>query len=189
MIFKRREKEENKKKLAIIKSLSKVRLIESKLSLLEGKLNSVIASGITRIAELKDKNLNMEAELLAAEIASKRGMLTEIMRMRTGLERLRLRLETILMVGESRENLVFTSQLLKELKSFGVGKIPEIAVMLNELEQLIGEIYGEFDTGYIYSIEGVPVVSYPEEVEKILKEADIVAQGRERKKLPLPPGS
>lgn len=188
LLILKRDKE-NEKKLFLLKALSKIRAIEYKLSSLESKLNNTIITGLMRIAELKEKGLSMDAELLAAEIASRRQMLIEVSKMRTGLERLRLRLETIMIVGESKESMKQLKEILSEVKNSGFEKIPELSILIGELDELINNVGEEFTGDSLLSIDDVPVVSSPAEVEKILKEADIVAQGREKKKLPLPPGS
>ena len=182
-------KKEKDKKLSLLKALSRIRAIEYKLASMESRLNSSITSGLMRIAELKEKGMNIDAEMLAAELSSRRQMLKEISRMRTGLERLRLRLETIMIIGESRESIGQLKQILGEIKSSGFEKIPELSIMFGELDEIISGIEEDFEFESTASIDDLTVVSSPAEVERILKEADIVAQGREKKRLPLPPGS
>lgn len=182
-------KKEKNKKLSLLKGLSRIRAIEYKLASMEARLNSTITNGLMRIAELKEKGMNMDAEILAAELSSRRQMLMEISKMRTGLERLRMRLETIMIIGESRESIRQLKQILGEIKNSGFEKIPELSIMFGELEEIINGIEEEFDISSIDSIDDVTVVSSPAEVERILKEADIIAQGREKRKLPVPPGS
>lgn len=186
LIFGRKDKN---KKIAFLRALSKIRAIEYKLASLESRLNSAITSGLMRIAELKERGMSMDAELLAAEISSRRQMLAEVSKMRNGLERLRLRLETVMLVGESREGIKQMKELLQEIKNSNFEKIPELSILFGELDEVMADIEESYGGDYAISLEDVPVVSSPADVERILKEADIVAQGRERKRLPLPPGS
>jgi len=188
LIF-RSNKKRNEKKLFFLRALSKIRVIEHKLAIMESGLSSSISSGLLRIAELKERGLNMDAELLAAELATRRQMLTEIAAMRANLERLRLRLETVMLVGESQESARQIKALMAEIKSGGFEKVPELSILLGELDEIVSEISSEVPLSGGDVSDAIPVVASPREVEKILKEAELIAERRERGKLPVPPGS
>lgn len=173
----------------VTRALARGRVLELKLSSLEARIKQGLESALGRVAELKARGLESEAESLAADAAAKRMLLEEVSRLRLGLERMRLRLEAMLYLGESQERMREVKELMKGLRSSGIRNVPELSLLFEELEEALVDL--EEGLGRLAS--GAPETLWErvsrDEVERVLREAEAIAQRRERSRFPHPPGS
>ena len=115
------------------------------------------------------------AERYAAEAAQMRRLLRELRYMEAAIERVALRIETVLNGGEVLSVVGSAIGVVEELKNSSVAAIPEVALELNNVEESLREAIGEAsypDANISYH------VALDDEARRVLEEAKVVADDR-----------
>jgi len=164
-------------RLKALRAVYSLRLLELKLSSLEGRVQAELELAKSTLAKLQAHGMHAEAAALAAEAAEKEKILRTAAFMRASVERIRARLETMLEAGVVVGALKDLEGMLSELKKSGLSSLPELSLMISDAEAKIAELVEELP-----SVEAAPASSGPvhDEVKMILKEASEVAALRER---------
>uniref|UniRef100_A0A7J3ZKY7 Uncharacterized protein n=1 Tax=Fervidicoccus fontis TaxID=683846 RepID=A0A7J3ZKY7_9CREN len=169
-------KRKSKYKVEVLRTLSTLRLMEYRLDFIEKKMLGDMNSLRNRLAELRTSGYRDEAEALAAEIAEKKKVVDSIVRLRTSIEKLRTRLETIRDVGLTLTLFRGIEDIIREIRENVASTLPEMGLLLAEVESRIGELGASLppiaDAGFI---EKRKEIITNEEIQSILKEADEVA--------------
>jgi division protein CdvB (Snf7/Vps24/ESCRT-III family) len=164
-----------------------------KLKVENNKLDYIIAKMKERDAALFEKvvQAHMEkdvakASMYAQEVAELRKLTKALMTAKLALERVALRLETIMTMGDVVVNLAPVVSVVKDLKKYLIGIVPEIGLELAEIGDLLESVVVE--AGELGEWTTLPNV-YSEEAKKILEEAAIIAEQRMKTEFPeLPSG-
>ncbi len=115
------------------------------------------------------------AERYAAEAAQMRRLLRELRYMEAAIERVALRIETVLNGGEVLSVVSSAIGVVEELKNSSVAAIPEVALELNSVEESLREAIGE--TEYP-GMQPSYHVALDDEARRVLEEAKLVADDR-----------
>lgn len=173
MLWKKRK---SKYKLEVLRTISTLRLMEHRLDFIEKKMLNDIDSLRNRLAELQSSGYQGEARALATEIAEKKKIVDSIVRLRISLEKLRTRLETIRDVGLTLALFRGVEDTMKEIKENVVSTLPEMNLLLAEVESRLGELSSSLPSVAGTSfIESEKEIISNEEIQSILKEADEIA--------------
>ncbi len=164
-----------------------------KLKVENNKLDYIIAKMKERDAALFEKvvQAHMEkdaakASMYAQEVAELRKLTKALMTAKLALEKVALRLETIMTMGDVVVNLAPVVSVVKDLKRYLIGIVPEIGLELAEIGDLLESVVVE--AGELGEWTTMPNV-YSEEAKKILEEAAIIAEQRMKTEFPeLPSG-
>lgn len=141
-----------------------IRRVDARRQYLEEKVVEYLSAG--------RKDL---AERYAAEAAQMRRLLRELRYMEAAIERVALRIETVLNGGEMLSVVSSAIGVVEELKNSSVAAIPEVALELNSVEESLREAIGEAsypDAKVSYH------VTLDDEARKVLEEARVVAEDR-----------
>ncbi len=169
-----------KQRLNIVKAISLARIVEGKLLMMEERLKASMNDRFKELVENHYLNDKSYSSMLAAEIAERRKLLNAISSLRLGVERLRIRLETIRDIGATAELARGLTSMLRELKGNAAVAVPEISVMLGELEESVLELTTEaLPIGGMQTSPGSTGIEDPD-VKAILREAAEVAAERKR---------
>ncbi len=152
-------------------SLAKLQSYDKQL--FEKTVNSIIEGDKTKAA------------MFAGEIAEIRKMARIIMTVRYALEKVKIRLETAVIVGDMHANLAPAVVALKQVAGYLRGMMPDVFTELMEVDEAL-------QLSMMQTVHAVPemlnanIVS--EEASKILKEASIVAEQKLKHQFPELPG-
>lgn len=159
-----------------------------KLKTQTNKLDYMIAKMKERDAQLFEKvvQAHMEkdstrAAMYAAEVAEIRKLVKALMTARLALERVALRLETVMAMGDALVGIAPVVGVIKDLRKHLLGIVPEIGLELTEIGELLEGIVTE--TGELTGAFPAPTV-YSEEAKKILEEAAVIAEQRLKAEFP-----
>jgi division protein CdvB (Snf7/Vps24/ESCRT-III family) len=136
------------------------------------------------VLAVQGKNTQL-ASMYANECAELRKMAKVVLHSELALEQVTLRLDTIREFGDIANTMLPVANVVKTLKSQLEGVMPEVSLELSEvnetLEGLAVEVGETTETGFA-------VDSSSEESQKILSEANIVAEQKMKERFPeLPP--
>ncbi len=175
---------DKEKRISLIKAISSARMIEGKLIMLENRLESSINTRFKELVEAQAAN-SIYKTTLADEVADRKRLLNSIRTLRLSIERLRVRLETIRDVGFAANLIAGLKDMIADVKRNIVSNIPELGVMLGDLEEYIMDVCEETRiAGLEVNMTGVEYNS--DEVKAILREAAEVAAEKEKRTAPLP---
>ncbi len=175
-------------RLKLVQTISHLRVMENKIRYIEDRIRRNAEEKFNELIKHSSRHDKSMAQIIANEVAEQRKLAESIEMLRLSIERVRLRLETILDVGGTVDMLKSLSPLLKDVRKTSVGAIPEIGLMFSELEEKLTELGVEMDTSPIYESPGTGVVEVnSEDIQKILREAEEMAAEREKHRLPKPP--
>ncbi|HIC99026.1 MAG TPA: hypothetical protein EYP08_05160 [Pyrodictiaceae archaeon] len=159
-----------------------------KLKTQTNKLDYMIAKMKERDAQLFEKVVQAQMEkdstraaMYAAEVAEIRKLVKALMTARLALERVALRLETIMAMGDALVGIAPVVGVIKDLRKYLLGIVPEIGLELTEIGELLEGIVTE--TGELTGAFPAPAV-YSEEARKILEEAAAIAEQRLKAEFP-----
>ena len=127
-----------------------------------------------------------KATVYAAEVAEIRKIAKTVMTAKLALERVALRLETIREMGDLLVTLGPVVGVVKELRSVLMGVMPETALELREIDDLLESVI--IDAGEFMGVES-DVYLINEEAKKILQEATMIAEQRMKERFPELPSS
>jgi division protein CdvB (Snf7/Vps24/ESCRT-III family) len=174
-------------RMKLIQTISFLRVMENKIRFIENRVRNNSEKRFQEIISHYAKGDNDYVKVIAGEVAEQRKLANNIGRMRIGIERIRLRLETLLDLGGTVDMLKDVTPMLKDLRKMGMEAIPEFGIMFSELQHKLADIGVEMNVeGYVpFSPPKVEVDS--EDVQKILKEAAEIASERVNSSIPQPP--
>ena len=181
-------KNEREFKIRLLRAISAIRVIEARIGYIEERMSQSIEDAYNKLIKLQERNESSAASLLAAEIAEKKKVYESILSFKLGLEKLRLRLESIRDVGYSLTLMKGLEKIIKDIKKNVALNLPELSILYTELEEKLNEL--DIET-QIPDSEGIPLdikEITDDEVKSILKEASEIASLKEKNKLPSPPG-
>lgn len=172
----------------LAKAIAQLKIMENKLKLIESKIENSIEEKTSELLKYNAIYGSSMAKVIAAEIADQKKVLLSIRNMRMGVEKVRMRFETVMDVGGSVEMLKEVFPLVNDLKKSVNKAVPELAIMFNDFEEKLNEVSAEIDSSSVLG-SPLPNVSEPSnsEVDAILKEAQELARAREKNRLPSPP--
>ncbi len=172
----------------LIQTISYLRTMENKVRFIEERVRSNSEKGFKEIVKHYSNGSRELAEALASEVAEQRKLAETIARFRLGIERIRLRLETLLDIGGTAEMLKEIAPMLSDLKKTGIEAVPEFGIMFSELQNKLIDLGFEMDSGLTFPGFSAPnIEASSDEVKKILLEAKEIAKERMASKMPEPP--
>ena len=137
--------------------------------LFEKVVNSIVEGDRTRAA------------MYANEIAEIRKMAKVIMTVRYALERVKIKLDTALIMGDTHANLAPAVVALKQVAGYLRNMMPDVFTELLSIDE-------ELQVALMQSTSGLPdmlsTTYVSEEAQKILKEASIIAEQRIKENFP-----
>ncbi len=136
------------------------------------------------VKAVQEKNTQL-ASMYASECAEIRKMAKVILQSQLALEQVALRLETVLHYGDVAQAMRPVASVVRTIKTQLEGVLPDVSMELasvNEsLEYLVTEVGEATDQSFDISVSG-------EDAQRILSEANIVAEQKMRERFPeLPP--
>ncbi len=146
------------------------RLRERDKSLFERVVEAIISRDHTR------------AQMLANEIAEIRKAVKQLTVIQIAMEQISMRIETVLLLGDTFANLAPVLGVIKELKSLVKGVLPEFSYEMIELEENLREV--AMETGEGLSVTSTYTSYSSPEARKILEEAQIIAEQKMRENFP-----
>ncbi len=148
-------------------SLNKLQTYDRQL--FEKTVNSLIEGDKTRAA------------MFAGELAEIRKMAKIILTVRYALEKVKIRLETALIVGDMHANLAPAVVALKHVAGYLKGMMPDVFTELMEIDETL-------QLSMMQTVAAVPdmmsTAVVNEEAQKILKDASLVAEQRIKQQFP-----
>ncbi|MEB3760072.1 MAG: Snf7 family protein [Desulfurococcales archaeon] len=148
-------------------SLNKLQTYDRQL--FEKTVNSLVEGDKTRAA------------MFAGELAEIRKMAKIILTVRYALEKVKIRLETALIVGDMHANLAPAVVALKQVAGYLKGMMPDVFAELMEVDETL-------QLSMMQTVAAVPdmmsTAVVNEEAQKILRDASIVAEQRIKQQFP-----
>lgn len=176
-------------KLTIAKAITGLKTAEYRIMHHEARLQEKIRQLNKKLVTAKQRGENLQAQLLAQEIAERMKILHHIRSFRLSLERLRTRLETIRLLGDARPLLKGIEPMIAEIRSSTATTLPEIGLVYAQLEERLAELDAGLSTSLPnQTLNPAEWTASDEEVARILREAEEIARAREREQMPPPPG-
>ncbi len=166
-------------KLAI--ALYKLRVQSNKLDYIIAKMKERDAALFEKVVQAQMDKDTARAAAYAAEVAEVRKLTKTLLTAKLAIERVALRLETVMTMGDVLVGLAPVVAVIQDLKKHLIGLVPEIGLELAEIGELLESVVME--TGEFTSYMSLPTV-YSEEAKKILEEAAVIAEQRMRAEFP-----
>jgi len=167
-------------KLAL--ALYKLRVQNNKLEYIIAKMRERDQALFEKVVQAQMEKDKTRALMYAGEVAELRKMVKSLMMAKYALEKVALRLETVMTMGDVLVGLQPVVAVIRDLRQHLVGLIPEIGLEMAEIGDLLesvvteaGEFTGAFST--------MPMTA-SEEARKILEEAAAVAEQRMKTEFP-----
>lgn len=167
-------------KLAV--ALYKLRVQSNKLEYIVAKMKDRDQALFERVVQAHMEKDPQRAAMYAAEVAELRKMIRSLMVARYAVERVALRLETVMTMGDVVVGLAPVVGVVKDLRRYLTGLVPEIGLEMAEIGEILESVVteaGEF-TGFMSIPSGV----YSDEAKKILEEAAAIAEQRMKAEFP-----
>ena len=175
-------------RLKLIQTISFLRVVENKIKFIEDRIRGNSEKRFQELVSHYSSGGDEYAKIIASEVAEQRKLANMIARMRVGVEKIRLRLETILEIGGTVELLKDISPMLKDLKKLGIQAVPEFGIMFTELQNKLADMGVEIDTTtYLPSSTPTTINAESDDVARILEEAREIASEKIGEKIPNPP--
>jgi len=125
-----------------------------------------------------DKN---KATMYANEVAEVRRMAKIIMTVKYALEKVKLRLDTTLIMGDVNADLAPAIVALKQVAGYLRGTMPDVFTDLMDIDEELQTAVTQYTSGAVPMFDNEFVT---DEAQKILKEASIVAEQRMKQEFP-----
>ncbi|MCE4613073.1 MAG: Snf7 family protein [Desulfurococcales archaeon] len=122
-----------------------------------------------------------KAVMYANEVAEIRKMAKVIMTVRHALERVRIKLETALVVGETHATLAPAIVALRQIAGYLKGMMPDVFTELVEIDEALQTSMTQVSMSVPVSLDSAIVT---EEAQKILRDASIIAEQRLKQHFP-----
>ena len=172
-------------KLAL--ALYKLRVQNNRLEYTIAKMKQRDQALFEKVVQAQIEKDKTRAAMYAGEVAELRKMIKSLMVAKYALERVALRLETVMTMGDVLVGLAPVVAVIKDLRHYLVNLVPEIGLEMAEIGDMLesvvmeaGEFTGAFGT--------MPTVA-SEEARKIMEEAAAVAEQRMKAEFPELPGA
>ncbi|MET1101847.1 MAG: Snf7 family protein [Pyrodictiaceae archaeon] len=172
-----------RQKLAI--ALYKLRVQNNKLEYVLAKMRERDQVLFEKVVQAQMDKDQTRAAMYAAEVAELRKMTKALMTAKLAVERITLRLETVMTMGDVLVGLAPVVAVVKDLKKYLIGIVPEIGLELAEIGELLESVVME--AGEFADWTSIPTV-YSEEAKKIMEEAAMIAEQRMKEFFPELPG-
>ncbi len=167
-------------------ALYKIKVENNKLEYIIAKMKERDAQLFEKVVQAHMEKDMAKAQMYAQEVAELRKLTKSLLMAKLALEKVALRLETIMTMGDVVVNLAPVVAIVKDLKQHLIGIVPEIGLELAEIGDLLESLVVE--AGELGEWTSMPSV-YSAEAKKILEEAAIVAEQRMRTEFPELPGA
>jgi len=122
-----------------------------------------------------------KATMYANEVAEVRKMAKIIMTVKYALEKVKLRLDTTLIMGDVNADLAPAIVALKQVAGYLRGAMPDVFADLMDIDEELSAALTQYTSGAVPIFENEYAT---EEAQKILKEASIVAEQRMKQEFP-----
>ncbi len=162
---------------AIYKLTSQINKLEYSLSKLQAYDKQLFEKTVNSLIE-GDK---AKARMYANEVAEIRKMAKIILTVRHALERVKIRLETYLIVGDVQANLAPAVVALRGVAGYLKGMMPDVFAELMEIDEALQVTMMQTAVAAPAMVGGDVIT---EEAQKILKDAAIVAEQRLKQSFP-----
>lgn len=162
-------------------ALYKLKVQNNHLEYMVAKLRERDRRLFEKVVEAHIARDKAKASMYAAEVAEIRKIAKTVMTAKLALERVTLRLETIREMGDILVALGPVMGVIKELREHLMGVMPETALELREVDDLLESII--VDAGEFMGVESDVLVA-SEDAKKILQEAAAVAEQRMKEQFP-----
>jgi division protein CdvB (Snf7/Vps24/ESCRT-III family) len=166
-------------KLAI--ALYKLRVQNNKLEYIIAKMKERDQALFEKVVQAHIEKDKTKAAMYAAEVAELRKMIKSLLTAKYAIERVTLRLETVMTMGDVLVGLAPVVGVIKDLRRYLVGLVPEIGIEMAEIGELLESVVME--AGEFTSYMSIPT-TYSEEARKIMEEAAAVAEQRMKAEFP-----
>ena len=171
-------------RLRIVQAIHMLKVQSHRLEYMIARMKERDQELFERVVEAQMEGDKLRAQIYAGEVAEIRKVVKTLMTAKLALERVILRLETITTLSDAVVALVPVIGVVKELKSQLMGIVPEIALEIAEVGEMLESLVVE--TGeYTAIATGVGAVT--PEARKILQEAAAIAEQRLREEFPALP--
>ena len=165
----------------LIQSIYKIGAQINKLDFSLNKLQHYDKQLFEKVVNSLMQGDKAKANMYANEVAEVRKMAKILMTIRYALERVKLRLETALIVGETHANLAPAIVALKQVTGYLKGMMPDVFTELMEVEENLNLAMMQMTTSVPIDLSSDYVT---EEAQKILHEAGVVAEQRLKQQFP-----
>ncbi len=183
VLFKRSKKKRRSIKYELLAAASSARMGSLKIENLIRRLSYRREKLFEMLIEYTRKGLKEIAASYSNEIAQLDKMINELTKIQVALERVAIRAETIAMTGVAIGQVVSLKGVIKELKKSLGAVIPDVSMVLSDLEGHIESAMAELEYhGGNESMITVPTSSA--EVNKILREAEEIAKMKIEESMP-----
>ncbi len=164
----------------------KVKSIATRLEASIARLRERDTELFERVVEALQQGDKYRAAVYANEVAEIRKAIKQLMIVKLALEKLSLRLETVMMMGDTVTALAPLVGVVHEIKNYVRGVMPMISLELAELEETLNSV--AMEAGEFTGLATVtPAASL--EAKKILREAAVIAEQRLREQFPEVPSA
>ncbi len=177
-------KKEPPLRLRVVQAVHMLKVQTHRLEYMIARLKERDQELFERVVEAQMEGDKLRAQVYAGEVAEIRKVVKTLMMAKLALERVILRLETITSLSDAVVALVPVVGVVKELKSKLMGIVPEIALEIAEVGEMLESLVVE--TGEYTGIT-MGVGSVTPEAKKILQEAAVIAEQRLREEFPALP--
>lgn len=169
-----------RQKLAL--ALYKLRVENNKLEYIIHKMKERDQILFEKVVQAQIEKDQTRAAMYAGEVAELRKMIKSIMMAKYAIEKVSLRLETVMTMGDVVTGLAPVVAVIKDLRRYLTGLVPEIGLEMAEIGELLESVVTE--AGEFTSFMSMPTGVYSEEARKIMEEARIVAEQRMKSEFP-----
>ncbi|ABM81292.1 Snf7 family protein [Hyperthermus butylicus] len=166
-------------KLAI--ALYKLRVQNNKLEYIIAKMKERDQALFEKVVQAQIEKDQTRAAMYAAEVAELRKMIKSLLTAKYAIERVTLRLETVMTMGDVLVGLAPVVGVIKDLRRYLTSLVPEIGIEMAEIGELLESVVTE--AGEFTSFMSMPSY-YSEEAKKIMEEAAAVAEQRMKAEFP-----
>ncbi len=182
--IKRAVKKEPPLRLRIVQAIHMLKVQSHRLEYMIAKLKERDQELFERVVEAQMEGDRLRAQVYANEVAEIRKVVKTLMMSQLALERVILRLETITSIGDAVAALAPVLGVVRELKSKLMGIVPEIALEISEVGEMLESLV--IETGEYTAIASGGVGLTPE-AKRILQEAAAIAEQKLREEFPALP--
>ena len=162
---------------AIYKINAQINKLDYNLSKLQSYDKQLFEKTVNALIE-GDKS---RAVMYANEVAEVRKMAKVLMTVRYALERVKLKLETALIVGDTQANLAPALVALRQVIGYLKGMMPDVFTELVEVDEALQTTMMQMTSTAPIPLDS-PYIT--EEAQKILKDASLVAEQRLKQQFP-----
>ncbi len=171
-------------RLRVVQAIHMLKVNTHRLEYMIAKMKERDQELFERVVEAQMEGDKLRAQIYANEVAEIRKVVKTLMTAKLALERVILRLETITTLSDAVVALAPVVSVVRELKSQLMGIVPEIALEIAEVGEMLESLV--IETGE-YTAFATGVAAATPEAKKILQEAAAIAEQRLREEFPALP--